>query len=300
MIRTVPEDLLDLYFNELGTVSLLTAADEVRLAQTIEAGNEAAAQLEAGDVDPARRAELERLVREGPEAFNHFVSANLRLVANIATKFSNPTMVGLDELVQDGNLGLIRAVEKFDWRKGFKFSTYATWWIRQAIQRGIAANERTIRLPVAMHDAVVKIRAARSRLEAENGEEPSIEELAEATRLTPEKVVDALEHMRSVASLDRQVGDDDDSSELGDFVAVESDSFTDEVADNELRQELLNAVGGLDQRSAYVLTRRFGLDGQDPLTLDALGKELDISRESVRKIEGRALENLRRDLVSVR
>ena len=300
MIRTVPEDLLDLYFNELGTVSLLTAADEVRLAQTIEAGNEAAAQLEAGDVDPARRAELERLVREGQEAFNHFVSANLRLVVNIAAKFSNRTKLGLDELIQEGNLGLIRAVEKFDWRKGFKFSTYATWWIRQAIQRGIAANERTIRLPVAMHDAVVKIRAARSRLEAENGEEPSIEELAEATRLTPEKVVDALEHMRSVASLDRQVGDDDDSSELGDFVAVESDSFTDEVADNELRQELLNAVGGLDQRSAYVLTRRFGLDGQDPLTLDALGKELDISRESVRKIEGRALENLRRDLVSVR
>ncbi|MEE8603408.1 sigma-70 family RNA polymerase sigma factor [Euzebya tangerina] len=299
MSRTVPEDLLDLYFNELGTVNLLTAQDEVRLAKAIEAGNEAAEILESGDFKKNDKRRLERQVREGQDAFNHFVSANLRLVVNIAAKFSNRTKLGLDELIQEGNLGLIRAVEKFEWRKGFKFSTYATWWIRQAIQRGIAANERTIRLPVAMHDAVVKIRAARSRLEAENGEEPTIEELAEATRLTPAKVEDALEHMRSVASLDRQVGDDSDSSELGDFVATEPDSFTDEVADNEVRGELRSAVSHLDDRSAYVLTRRFGLDGRDPLTLDALGKELDISRESVRKIEGRALESLRRDMAGV-
>ena len=297
-ITTVPEDLLDLYFNELGTVSLLTAEDEVRLAQTIEAGREAAEALERGDVPAKERAAAERKVRAGQDAFNHFVSANLRLVVNIAAKYSNRTKLGLDELIQEGNLGLIRAVEKFDWRKGFKFSTYATWWIRQAIQRGIASSERTIRLPVAMHDAVVKIRAARSRLESELGREPSIEELGEATRLTPEKVQDALDHTRSVASLDRQVGDEDDSSELGDFVAVEQDSFVDELGDRELRSELLTAVEKeLDERSAYVLTRRFGLDGREPLTLDALGKELDISRESVRKIEGRALETLKRELI---
>ena len=297
-ITTVPEDLLDLYFNELGTVSLLTAEDEVRLAQTIEAGRDAAEALERGAVPAKQRPALERQVRAGQDAFNHFVSANLRLVVNIAAKYSNRTKLGLDELIQEGNLGLIRAVEKFDWRKGFKFSTYATWWIRQAIQRGIASSERTIRLPVAMHDAVVKIRAARSRLESELGREPSIEELGEATRLTPEKVQDALDHTRSVASLDRQVGDEDDSSELGDFVAVEQDSFVDELGDRELRSELLTAVEKeLDERSAYVLTRRFGLDGREPLTLDALGKELDISRESVRKIEGRALETLKRELI---
>lgn len=299
-MKTVPDDLLDLYFNELGAVSLLDADGERRLAQAIEKGREAEAKLEAGDYKTdAERRKLLRAVRDGQDAFNHFVSANLRLVVNIAAKFSNRTKLGLDELIQEGNLGLIRAVEKFDWTKGFKFSTYATWWIRQAIQRGIAANERTIRLPVAMHDAVVKIRAARSRLEAENGMEPTIDELAEATRLTPAKVEDALEHMRSVASLDRQVGDDSDSSELGDFVATEADTFTEEVADNEVRDELRGAVKHLDTRSAYVLTRRFGLDGREPLTLDALGKELDISRESVRKIEGRALESLRRDLVGV-
>ena len=135
MSRTVPEDLLDLYFNELGTVNLLTAQDEVRLAKAIEAGNEAAAILESGDYKKNDKRRLDRQVREGQDAFNHFVSANLRLVVNIAAKFSNRTKLGLDELIQEGNLGLIRAVEKFEWRKGFKFSTYATWWIRQAITR---------------------------------------------------------------------------------------------------------------------------------------------------------------------
>ena len=298
--KTVPEDLLDLYFNELGAVSLLTAADEVRLAQLIEAGNEAAAVLDAVEpgADVANRQELERAVREGQDAFNHFVAANLRLVVNIAAKFSNRTKLGLDELIQEGNLGLIRAVEKFDWRRGFKFSTYATWWIRQAIQRGIAAGERTIRLPVAMHDAVVKIRAARSRLESELGREPSIEELGEATRLTPDKVVEAIEYTRNVASLDRTVGDEDDASELGDFVAAEPDAFVEEIADRQIRDELLETMHRqLDERSMYVLRRRFGLDGGQPQTLDALGKELSISRESVRKIEGRALEALRRELI---
>jgi RNA polymerase nonessential primary-like sigma factor len=178
----VPEDLLDLYFTELGRVRLLTAEDEVRLAQAIEAG-EAAARLAAGEA--ADRAALERQVTAGREAFDHFVAANLRLVVSVAAQFTRRSRLDLHELIQEGNLGLIRAVEKFDWRRGFKFSTYATWWIRQAIQRGVAANERTIRLPVALHDALVKVRAARARLEGELGRPPTVDELAEATRLTP-------------------------------------------------------------------------------------------------------------------
>ncbi|MBW3601679.1 MAG: sigma-70 family RNA polymerase sigma factor, partial [Actinobacteria bacterium] len=142
----VPEDLLDLYFSELGKVRLLTADDEVRLAKTIEAGRDAQLELEQGPADDQRRRVLERAVREGHVAFDHFVAANLRLVVSVAAQFSKRSTLDLGELIQEGNLGLLRAVEKFDWRRGYKFSTYATWWIRQAIQRGVAGSERTIRL----------------------------------------------------------------------------------------------------------------------------------------------------------
>ncbi len=296
--NTVPEDLLDLYFGELGKVDLLTAADEVRLAQAIEAGNAARDRLESDeDIPPAVRAELALTVAAGEDAFNHFVAANLRLVVSVASKFSRRSQLGLDELIQEGNLGLIRAVEKFDWRRGFKFSTYATWWIRQAIQRGVAASERTIRLPVALHDALVKVRAARARLEATNGEEPTIAELAEATRLTEHRVRRALDADKSVTSLDRRVGHDSDASEMADFVAIATDSPAEEVVEAEFNRALLDmAETRLDARSWYVITRRYGLDGRTVLTLDALGKELGLSRESVRKIETQALTRLQKEL----
>ncbi|HUG83562.1 MAG TPA: sigma-70 family RNA polymerase sigma factor [Euzebya sp.] len=296
--NTVPEDLLDLYFGELGRVDLLTAADEVRLAQAIEAGIEARALLESGEMMSARRrTELAVLATRGEEAFDHFVAANLRLVVSVASKFSRRSQLGLDELIQEGNLGLIRAVEKFDWRKGFKFSTYATWWIRQAIQRGVAASERTIRLPVALHDALVKVRAARARLEAINGEEPTVAELAEATRLTEHRVRRALDADKSVTSLDRRVGHDSDASEMADFVAIAEDSPAEEVVEAEFNRSLLSmAETRLDPRSWYVITRRYGLDGRQVLTLDALGKELGLSRESVRKIETQALSRLQKEL----
>lgn len=294
----MPEDLLDLYFGELGNVALLTAKDEVRLAQAIEAGTQARARLECDDtLTPAQRRELTFTATEGAAAFDHFVAANLRLVVSVASKFSRRSQLGLDELIQEGNLGLIRAVEKFDWRKGFKFSTYATWWIRQAIQRGVAASERTIRLPVALHDALVKVRAARARLEAVNGEEPSIKELAEATRLTEHRVRRALDADKTVTSLDRRVGHDADASEMGDFVAVADDSPADEVIEAEFSREVLAlARNRLDERSWYVLNRRYGLDGRPMMTLDSLGKELGLSRESVRKIETQALSRLQREI----
>ena len=296
--NTVPEDLLDLYFGELGRVDLLTAEDEVRLAKAIEAGVEARARLESEEsLTAAERRELRRTVVAGEEAFDHFVAANLRLVVSVASKFSKRSKLGLDELIQEGNLGLIRAVEKFDWRRGFKFSTYATWWIRQAIQRGVAASERTIRLPVALHDALVKVRAARARLEATNGEEPSIEELAEATRLSEHRVRRALDADKSVTSLDRKVGHDADASEMADFVAIADDAPDEEVVEAEFNRHMLAvARNRLDERSWYVITRRYGLDGRRILTLDALGKELGLSRESVRKIETQALHRLQKEL----
>ncbi|WP_370326222.1 RNA polymerase sigma factor RpoD/SigA [Euzebya sp.] len=295
---SVPEDLLDLYFGELGKVELLTAADEVRLAQAIAAGVEAQARLEADEpLDADEQEALELVAAAGEAAFDHFVAANLRLVVSVASKFSRRSQLGLDELIQEGNLGLIRAVEKFDWRKGFKFSTYATWWIRQAIQRGVAASERTIRLPVALHDALVKVRAARARLEAVNGEEPSIAELAEATRLTEHRVRRALDADKSVTSLDRKVGHDSDASEMADFVAVAEDAPAEEVVEAEFNRSVLAmAETRLDPRSWYVITRRYGLDGRTVLTLDALGKELGLSRESVRKIETQALIRLQKEI----
>jgi RNA polymerase sigma factor (sigma-70 family) len=291
----VPEDLLDLYFSELGKVRLLTAEDEVRLAKTIEAGREAQEQLDAGEVD--NREELEATARRGQEAFDHFVAANLRLVVSVAAQFSKRSTLDLGELIQEGNLGLLRAVEKFDWRRGYKFSTYATWWIRQAIQRGVAGSERTIRLPVALHDALVKVRAAAARLESENGREPTVEELAQATRLTPAKVVRALEGDHAMTSLDRPVGFDSDASDLGEFVAVAQDSPADEVVERHFVDGVFaTAQESLDERSWYVLTRRYGLDGRQVLTLDALGRELGLSRESVRKIENTALAKLQAEL----
>jgi len=292
---SVPEDLLDLYFSELGKVRLLTAADEIRLAKTIEAGREAQEQLDAGATDNVE--DLERLARQGQEAFDHFVAANLRLVVSVAAQFSKRSTLDLGELIQEGNLGLLRAVEKFDWRRGFKFSTYATWWIRQAIQRGVAGSERTIRLPVALHDALVKVRAAAARLESEMGREPTVEELAKATRLTPAKVIRALEGDHAMTSLDRPVGFDSDASDLGEFVAVAQDSPADEVVEKEFVDGVFaKAQESLDERSWYVLTRRYGLDGRQALTLDALGRELGLSRESVRKIENTALARLQAEL----
>ncbi|HSJ44859.1 MAG TPA: sigma-70 family RNA polymerase sigma factor [Euzebyales bacterium] len=294
----VPEDLLDLYFSELGKVRLLTAEDEVRLAKTIEAGREAQERLDSGEVTAkSERRTLEQQVRDGQAAFDHFVAANLRLVVSVAAQFSKRSTLDLGELIQEGNLGLLRAVEKFDWRRGYKFSTYATWWIRQAIQRGVAGSERTIRLPVALHDALVKVRAASARLEAETGREPTVDELAQATRLTTDKVQRALEGDHSMTSLDRPVGFDSDASDLGEFVAVSDDSPADEVVERTFMQDLFElARDRLDDRSWYVLQRRYGLDGRQTLTLDALGRELSLSRESVRKIENQALSRLQEEL----
>lgn len=286
----------DRYFAELGQHALLTADDEVRLAQQIEEGRDAAARLAdtGSDVDPAQRRMLERQAAAGQTAFQQFVEANLRLVVSIATQFLSRTDLDLDELIQEGNLGLMRAVEKFDWRRGGKFSTYGTWWIRQAVQRGIARADRTIRLPAGVHQELGKVRAATARLRDERGREPTLEEVAEAAHMTPDKVVRAREADHRVDSLHKPLSDDADASLREDLVAVADDAPDEEVSQALLIEDMLGATErDLDERSRYILRRRYGLDGGDGASLRQIGDELNLSRERVRRIELEALAILR-------
>ena len=296
----VPEDLLDLYFRDLGGTALLSAGEEVELAQRMEAGRAAEAEiatLEARGEEPSR--EQREAARAGQAAFDRFVRANLRLVVNEAAKVSRRSSLGLDELIQEGNLGLIRAVEKFDWRRGFKFSTYATWWIRQALQRGMAGKERTIRLPAGVHANLLKVRAAERRLGAELGRPPCLDELARATRLDGQHVRQALSADYAISSLDKPVTGDEGAAELGALVARASDSPVDEVVDRLFVEGVVEeARHRLPERSWYVLERRHGLNGHEPATLAAVGAELGLSREAVRKIEQRALADLQQALAA--
>ncbi len=300
----VPEDLLDLYFSELGKVRLLTAEDEVRLAKTIEAGREAQEKLDAGET--GSRAALERQAREGQEAFDHFVAANLRLVVSVAAQFSKRSTLDLGELIQEGNLGLMRAVEKFDYQRGFKFSTYATWWIRQAITRAIADKARTIRIPVHMVETLYRVRKVQSELLEKHGREPTIDEIAEASDLTPEKVREAFRVLPEPVSLHEPVGDED--AELGDFIEDEDVEGPFQAAAVALRQEdLWNMLGSLSDRERKVLALRFGLVTGEPRTLEEVGKEFNLTRERIRQIEAKALSKLRhpstpgklRDMVTI-
>ena len=293
----VPEDLLDLYFRELGHVPLLTPQQEVELAQRIEAGAEAEREFarlcRSGERDDVTEQRLQRTCADGHAAFDHFVRANLRLVVKEAARFARRSSLELGELIQEGNLGLIRAVEKFDWRRGFRFSTYAIPWIRQALQRGTAYKERTIRLPAGVHANLMKVRAAQTRLSAELGRPPCLDELSSATNLTEDQVRQVLAVDFAVTSLDKPVSDDSDAAELGALLAHSGDAPAEEVIDRMFTEGVLDmARRELPERSWYVLQRRYGLDGHDPQTLQSVGKDLGVSREAVRKIEQRALAQL--------
>ena len=297
-------DAIGLYLESVACHDLLTAEDEVRLARTIERGRVAEETLaEFGDMDTDRRVELVRHVRQADHAKQQFIRANLRLVISIAKRYTGRGLDLLD-LIQEGNLGLIRAVEKFDWRKGFKFSTYATWWIRQAITRGLGNQGRTIRLPVHMVDVVRTVQEAELTLHEQLRRMPTIAEIAEVSGLDEDKILVALNTPGDTVSLDRPVGDEGEAH-LSDFVSDDEaqDPFV-QVIEQSRRDELVRVLGMLDEREQVVLVMRYGLDEQPPRTLSDVGSRLGITRERVRQIETRALGKLRhpstfRDLESL-
>ena len=287
------EDLVRLYLNDVGKHALLSKADETRLAQTVEAGRDARAELCAsGELTPSRQRQLRRLVRHGDEATETFVTANLRLVVSIAKRYQAADLPLLD-LVQEGNLGLIHAVEKFDWRKGFKFSTYATWWIRQAISRGIANTGRTVRLPVHAGDLLNRTTNARARLEAKLGRRPSVAELAADLGVDERKVVEILRYVAEPMSLSEPLRADTDA-ELGDVVEDRSAASPfDAAAASLLAGEVAKLLVVLDDRERVILQLRFGLDRGEPKTLDEVGAHFNLTRERIRQIESRAMSKLR-------
>ena len=293
-------DLVKLYLTDIGRYPLLTKDDEVRLAQAIEAGRDA--QVILGDPDvtlsPARSRELRRVQKAGVVAETDFVQANLRLVVSIAKKYQSSGLPLLD-LVQEGSLGLIHAVEKFDWRKGFKFSTYATWWIRQAITRGIANTGRTIRLPVHAGDVVSSIQKARSHLESTLGRKPTMDELATETRLSHQTLTDAFRWRSEPVSLSEPLREDGDT-DLGDVVAdANATSPFDHAAEALLPDEISRLLAPLDDREATILRLRFGLDRGEPRTLEEVGEHFDLTRERIRQIEAKAMSKLRHPSVNI-
>ena len=303
------EDLVRVYLTDIGQYELLTKDGEVELAQQIEAGIQARKKLEkasAGSLDPNKRQQLNRQVKAGLKAQKQFVRSNLRLVVSIAKKYQASGLPLLD-LIQEGNLGLIHAVEKFDWRKGFKFSTYATWWIRQAITRGIANTGRTIRLPVHAGDTLARLQKARSRLELKYGRPATVAELAKEVEMSEEKITEALRFQFDPISLSEPLRQDGDA-ELVDVVEDKSiDSPADIAAISVLPKEISHMLSVLSDREQQILTMRFGLDRGEPRTLEEVGKEFDLTRERIRQIEARAMSKLRhpstdvagRDLFSI-
>lgn len=294
-------DSVGLYLDEIARTPLLDAATEVELSKTIEAGLFAEHLLTTGRVARAKggapkratRDELEWVAAEGQRATQRFIQANLRLVVSIARKYGRSAMPMLD-LVQEGNTGLIRAVEKFDYEKGFKFSTYATWWVRQAITRGIAQQARVVRLPVHVVEELNQIGSARRNLERQLGREPEPAELAAELDLTVERVLDLLAWGRDHVSLDTPVDEDGDTS-LGDLVAKETTPGPDSaVLDDESRRRLDDLVELLDPRSADVIRSRYGLvDGRQEKLAD-IGARHGVSAERVRQLEREALAQLRK------
>jgi RNA polymerase sigma factor (sigma-70 family) len=286
-------DSVGMYLESVAEHELLSAEDEVTLARAMERGKKAQRRLDtAEDLTPYERAELYRAIHAADEAKSEFIRSNLRLVISIAKRYTGRGLDLLD-LVQEGNLGLIRAVEKFDWRKGFKFSTYATWWIRQAITRGLGNQGRTIRLPVHMVDVVRTVQETALSLSERLRRSPTIAEISEASGLDVERVRIALDAPGDTVSLDRPVGTDGDA-ELSDF--VEDDDAVDPfmlAAEISARRHLEQAMCLLDDREREVIRLRYGLDGTSPRTLSDVGKHFDLTRERIRQIEGRALAKLR-------
>ena len=286
------DDTIGLYLKEVGRVPLLTAVEEVELAQRIERGRLAREELARGNVTQRRRQELQILIEDGWAAREHLITANSRLVISVAKKYMGRGVPFLD-LIQEGNIGLIRAAKKFDYRRGHKFSTYATWWIRQAVTRAIADQGRTIRVPVHMGDQINKLLRVQHQLTQRLGRDPSVEELAVALEVTPQKVENMIQVARRPLSLETPTDDEEDSV-LGDFIQDDEFPAPDDTATyNLLREHLDSVLDGLPPREVRILQLRYGLlDGQ-AYTLEEVGRKMGVTRERVRQIEAQALSRLR-------
>ena len=290
-------DPVRMYLKEIGRVQLLTGPQEIDLAMKIEAGVEAAAQLDAAEeqgaeLDRREKRRLSRIEAVGIDAKQQLIEANLRLVVSIAKRYVGRGMLFLD-LIQEGNLGLIRAVEKFDYKKGFKFSTYATWWIRQAITRAIADQARTIRIPVHMVETINKLVRVQRQLLQELGHEPSAEEIAERMDMTPERVLEIQKISQEPVSLETPIGEEEDS-QLGDFIEDDAAVAPPDAASYVLMREKLNEVlDELADRERKVISLRFGLEDGHPHTLEEVGREFGVTRERIRQIESKTLAKLR-------
>ncbi|MGY4642743.1 RNA polymerase sigma factor [Cellulomonas sp. URHB0016] len=281
------------YLKQIGKVALLNAEQEVELAKRIEAGLFAEERLNAGvAMEPKIRRELEWIAQDGRRAKNHLLEANLRLVVSLAKRYTGRGMLFLD-LIQEGNLGLIRAVEKFDYTKGYKFSTYATWWIRQAITRAMADQARTIRIPVHMVEVINKLARVQRQMLQDLGREPTPEELAKELDMTPEKVVEVQKYGREPISLHTPLGEDGDS-EFGDLIEdSEAVVPADAVSFTLLQEQLHQVLDTLSEREAGVVSMRFGLTDGQPKTLDEIGKVYGVTRERIRQIESKTMSKLR-------
>ncbi len=286
------DDTIGLYLKEVSRVPLLTATQEVELAQRIERGRMAREELAKGNAGARRRTELRRLIEDGWSAREHLITANSRLVISVAKKYMGRGVPFLD-LIQEGNIGLIRATKKFDYRRGHKFSTYATWWIRQAVTRAIADQGRTIRVPVHMGDQINKLLRVQHQLTQRLGREPSVEELAVALDVPPKKVENMIQVARRPLSLETPTDDEEDSV-LGDFIEDDEAPPPDDTATyNLLREHLGEVLNGLPPREVRILQLRYGLlDGQ-AYTLEEVGRKMGVTRERVRQIEAQALSRLR-------
>ncbi|NDJ35046.1 MAG: RNA polymerase sigma factor RpoD [Chloroflexi bacterium] len=287
------DDTVGLYLKEMARVPLLTTQEEVSLAQQFELGMQAAEELNASDnLSFEQRMELARLVQDGEDARDHLIKANTRLVVSIAKKYVGRGVPFLD-LIQEGNLGLMKAVEKFDYRRGFRFSTYATWWIRQTITRAIADQGRTIRVPVHMSDRIRRLYKAARKLEQEKGRKPTPEEIAEELDMEPRKVQWMLRVSWQPLSLEHPVGEEEDS-ELGSFIEDDSTPTpTHSVPDSLLREKVEEMLATLTPREARILRLRFGLQNGRTYTLEEVGEKFGLTRERIRQIEGKALRRLR-------
>ena len=285
-------DTVRMYLKEIGRVDLLSTEDERRLAQAIENGNHAAILLDTEPPGTVNHRRLIRTVNAGQRAKSELIQANLRLVVSIAKRYSGRGMQFLD-LIQEGNLGLMRAVDKFDYTKGFKFSTYATWWIRQAITRSIADQARTIRIPVHMVESMNRVLRVQRQMHQELEREPTLDELAQRCQLPPDRIREILRISQDPLSLDSPVGEEDDSN-LSDFIEDQAaEAPADVAARRMLNRAVIDALDELNDREKAVVRLRFGLDDGQARTLEEVGREFGVTRERIRQIESKTLAKLR-------